>query len=359
MNYYNIRISPETIKSDFVTVNYNGENVGVYSAMTEILSGGTNGSSILTGLTIPIMLTETTTDLGYYSPFDGAILQKDVVTNFIFSATTGSPYTYYVYNTCDEFQKFLELSEFTIDWGDGSATQQFNGFTPNYISHLYPVVNKKYTITMRQKNPWGVNIIQKNIETPYKISQSNNPKGTAHFVSNTGSWSATPISYDFIFSGDAINIVSEQVSSNYTTTPFYVSGQTYSQINDLESYGPSQYVLGVPIIRGGEIFGVITNIAPTFTAYTIQNIDYYDYNDGTTVFFAPSNGFDSNNITAEPIVKEEVLIKVIDQPQIQTDVYVERGKNSAYERIQRLGEVDNLGSLVDYGYGFFNVEKKT
>lgn len=35
------------------------------------------------------------------------------------------------------------------------------------------------------------------------------------------------------------------------------------------------------------------------------------------------------------------------------------GKNSAYERIQRTSEIDNLGDMVStYGYGFFNVEKK-
>jgi hypothetical protein len=41
-----------------------------------------------------------------------------------------------------------------------------------------------------------------------------------------------------------------------------------------------------------------------------------------------------------------------------TNLYVERGKNSAYEQIQRLGEVDNLGDLINYGYRFFNVETK-
>ena len=63
-------------------------------------------------------------------------------------------------------------------------------------------------------------------------------------------------------------------------------------------------------------------------------------------------------MTAVPITKNEALLKVMDQPQIQTDVFVERGKNSAYERVQRLGEVDNLGDMINYGYGFFNVENK-
>ena len=49
---------------------------------------------------------------------------------------------------------------------------------------------------------------------------------------------------------------------------------------------------------------------------------------------------------------------MVDQPEIQTDVYVERGKNSALEFVERLGEVDNVGDLEKYGYGFFNVEKQ-
>ncbi len=74
-------------------------------------------------------------------------------------------------------------------------------------------------------------------------------------------------------------------------------------------------------------------------------------------FFQESSGFTDSNLTAVPITKLESLLKVMDQPQIQTDVFLERGKNSAYERVQRLGEVDNLGDLLNYGYGFFNVQK--
>jgi hypothetical protein len=63
-------------------------------------------------------------------------------------------------------------------------------------------------------------------------------------------------------------------------------------------------------------------------------------------------------LTSVPITKDEVLLKVIDQPQIQTNVFVERGKNSAYERVMRLGEVDNLGDMLNYGYGFFRLVNK-
>jgi len=49
-----IRISPEVLSTDIVSETLSGNTFGVYSGMSEILSGGTNGDSLLTGLTIPI-----------------------------------------------------------------------------------------------------------------------------------------------------------------------------------------------------------------------------------------------------------------------------------------------------------------
>ena len=366
-DFYNIIISPETIKGDIFTVDmqgqnvgpsYTGETTGVYSAMTQVLSGGTDGSSLLTGVTIPILFRQTAVDFGYYSPFDGAVLQKDVVANFIFSSTTTNPYVYNIYNTSSDFQKFLELSNYILNWGDGTPDQIITTYTPNSISHTYPVAKAKYIITLKQTNPWGVTKVQKTITTPYSDVVINNPNGEAFFIPAGGNWFETPISYDYIFSGDAVNVVSAQTSNNFTTVPYTVSGLTKSKLNELSMYGPNKFQVGVPVIKNGQIWGAVTNTATTFTAYTVNSVDYYDYIDGTTIFFEQSSGFTENNLTSRPITKEESLIKVVDQPQIQTDVFVERGKNSAYERIQRMGEVDNLGDMINYGYGFFNVEKK-
>jgi hypothetical protein len=355
---YNIIISPETIKGDLSTVTYSGVSVGVYSAMTQVVSSGPNESSILTGLTIPILIRQTAVDVGYYSPFDGAVLQKDVVANFIFSSTTANPYVYNIYNTSSEFQKFLDLSAYKVDWGDGSPKQVVTGYTPNSMTHTYPAANKQYTIVLEQSNPWGVTKVAKTITTPYENVVANNPNGEAFFIPAGGNWLNTPVSYNYIFSGDAVNEISAQTSNNYVTVPFTISGITKSKLTDLALYGTPKYQVGVPVIKNGQIWGAISDINPIFTAYTVQEVNYYDYNDGTTIFFEQSSGFTENNLSQRPITKEEVLLRVIDQPQIQTNVFVERGKNSAYERIQRLGEVDNLGDMINYGYGFFNVTKK-
>ena len=60
-------------------------------------------------------------------------------------------------------------------------------------------------------------------------------------------------------------------------------------------------------------------------------------------------------VKANAYGKNETLLNIVMEPEVQSNVYVERGKNSALERIQRLGEVNSVGGLVDYGYGFFNV----
>jgi len=355
---YNIIISPETIKGDLSVVTYSGVSVGVYSAMTQVVSSGTDGSSTLTGLTIPILIRQTAVDVGYYSPFDGAVLQKDVVANFIFSSTTSNPYVYNVYNTSSEFQKFLDLSAYKVDWGDNSPKQTITSYTPDSLSHTYATAEAQYTIVLEQTNPWGVTKVAKTITTPYENVVINNPNGEAFFIPAGGNWLNTPVSYNYIFSGDAVNEISAQTSNNYVTVPFTISGLTKSRITELALYGTPKYQVGVPVIKNGQIWGAISDMNLIFTAYTVQEVNYYDYNDGTTIFFEQSSGFTENNLSQRPITKEEVLLRVIDQPQIQTNVFVERGKNSVYERIQRLGEVDNLGDMINYGYRFFNVVKK-
>lgn len=351
-----VRISPGDLSTIIHQVTYSGDTFGVYSGMSQTLSGGPNGSSLLTGLTIPVMLVQNTVDIGYYSVFDGAVLQSNVVNNFIFSSTTTNPYTWNVYNTSDiEFNSFLQLSSYFIDWGDGSPQQQITNYSPNGITHNYPVSNQEYTITMSQNNPWGNTTVSKKIQVPFVDVPNFNPQGTAFFTPNVGSWTATPISYDFIFTGDSNNVVSAQTSNNYTTVPFTVTGLTTSRLSELASYGPTKYQLLVPIQRDGVDYGIITDLNLSYTAYTIQDVNYIDYPNGVSIYSLQSSGLISDWMVAEPLVKDELLLGVAGQAEIQSNVFIERGKNSAYERVQRIGEVDNLGDLIKYGYRFFNV----
>ena len=87
---YNIVISQEFLESAKVEVyvpfpDGGGRDEPAWTGMTYLLSGGTNGDSVLTGLTIPVMFKQTYKDIGYYSGFDGAIYQKDINNNFVYS----------------------------------------------------------------------------------------------------------------------------------------------------------------------------------------------------------------------------------------------------------------------------------
>ena len=385
---YYFKISPENIVADLTTVKYTAgtevfydideccfitavtENTiigetGLYLDMRDILSGGTNGTSILTGLTIPIIFTQTATDIGYYSVFDGAVLQKDVINNFIFTANTTNPYTYIFYNTSDqEMVKFLGLITYVLDWGDGSPTVTLTSSAP--VTHTYPSSNTNYTISMTANSPWGISLVQKEVIVPFTGVTIDNPYGIATFTPHSGSWSATPINYDYIFSGDSNTNLSDFYSSNYTNVPFLVTGFTQSSINDLAQFGPKFALLGGKFKIGVQVTGTTGCVGTvwgpdptdTYTAYTINNIDYYDYED-YTLYVTYSSGFTQNDLILSAITKNEGLLNVIDQPEVQTNVFVERGKQSVNEYISRLGEVDNVGDLEKYGYKFFKVKKDT
>ena len=345
---YYIKISPETIKGDIAQKTLSGITFGVYSAMTEVLNG-----EILTDMSVPILFNQTFDDMGFYSPFDGFILQKDVVTNFIVSGDPTNQYKVYLYNTSDEFKKFLKLSNYMVDWGDGTV-EPFTEKFPNYKEHTYPPTADRYVIKLTQKNPWGITDIEKPIDIPNTPITISNPLGNITFTPQGGNWANIPINYNFIFTGDSENTIDAQVSNQSVT----ISGYTSSKLTNLKLYGPTKYDTSVVVKKKNENYGRVTEITDSYTAYTIQNVDYYDYPNGKTIFFMDSEGLTEEMLVAEPITKEEVLFGVVSSPEIQSQIFIDRGKTSAFEGIQRLGEVDNIGDLVSYGYGFFKIKEQ-
>jgi hypothetical protein len=137
-----------------------------------------------------------------------------------------------------------------------------------------------------------------------------------------------------------------------------VTGTTNSTLSDLEQYGPVPYPLGIQVTGETGVVGIYYGSVPngSYSAYTINGVDYWDLSGGTTLYFVQSSGLTQNDLVLSAMTKEEALIGVAYEPEIRSDLFIERGKNSALESIERLGEVDNIGDLVKYGYGFFNVE---
>lgn len=344
-----LKITPENITSKIRYATYSGNVVGYYTQLKNVINVN-NGTSDLTGLTLTILLNQNIKDMGYYSPFDGIINQDDNISNFIFTSDIDDPYRYYIYNTSQIDNKFLSNSTYHIDWGDGSMNENITSIF-NAIHHLYPEEERSYEITLTQNNNFGINVVKKRINVPYKIIQIMNANGELSFKNNNGSWVETPKTQKYIFSGDDENNVESQISD----VNILITGYTKSRLNELSLYGTNQYQVGVPIIKYGDIFGVIEDISDNFTGYTIQGIKYFDYSSNFTVYIAPTSGITTDMIVASAITKEEHMLHVVSQVEIQTDVFVERGKNSVYEKLQRIGEVNNINDLVRYGGGFFKM----
>ena len=388
---YNIRISPEVISNDlfvrpFLTGNspipaddpccpsttpittfkYTGFS-SVYSSMTQVLSGGTNGTSLLTGLTIPILLTQSAVDLGYYSVFDGMIQQEEVINNFLFTGSTSFPNNFdiSIFNTSDiNLKKYLSFSNYQIDWGDGTSPTSVGPYTSLPYQHTYATAGE-YTISMSGMSPWGYNTIRKTVTIPFSSVTIDNPNGTAYFTPLGGSWSGTAFNYNYIYSGDSDCDASIQGFNTFLgNNNLIITGYSNSRLNDIEVYASKgnpdfylgKYKIGVQITGSSNVVGTFWGPHPDgYTGYTIEGVNYYDYPDGTTLFVV--SGVSQIEMVCSAITKNEVLLNVIDEPQIQTNVFVERGKNSGLETMIRLGEVDNLGDLDNYGYGFFKVTK--
>lgn len=354
---YSIIVSPENLKSDIFTETYTSENgidvFGIFSGMSYVLSGGTNGHSLLTGLTIPVFFTQTINDLGIYSEFDGDLLQKDVLSNFLYSANTTSPYDVYVYNTSGDLTvSFLSFSSFYVNWGDGSPTEQISN---QPLLHNYINTPDTYTISFSGVNSWGTTVIQKEIFVPVTGVTTPNLEGTVTFTPQSGNWSGIPTTYNFNFTGDSQNNYPSQVSSTYTNVPFSISGYTTSKLTDLKRYGPTKYTIGYQFIKNNQVYGQVDDINDNYTEYTINGIKYYDFPNGKTLYFVFSSGFTQDNITLSAITKNERLLDFVMDPEVQSNVYIERGKYSAFEPLQRLGEVDNIGDLVKYGYNYYKI----
>lgn len=346
---YKIKISPESLSSIVKEITYSGNTFGVYTGMTNLLTSGVNGTSSLTGLTIPILLTQDCIDIGYYSEFNGAIQQKETALNYIFSAN--SKYEYCIYNT-SILNSYNKESKYEIYWGDNSKVEPMSGVKS---CHTYPKTNAKYVIKLTQKNNFGTNIINKTITIPFdKDKVSEDPNGTIEFIPSGGPWKNSPINYDYIFTGDTGMDIDDYLYDSQVT----ISGYTKSNLIELSLYGKDPYKPGVNVIKDGNVYGKVTNINNLFTAYTIQDINYVDYPFGVTTFEVKSKGLTKDTAKIVPITKNEALLKSVDEVQIFSNVFVERGKNSGYEKVQRLGEVKTLQDMEKYGYGYFKLTNK-
>ncbi len=325
MEIIKIKISPEFLESDIVQVTSSGYTFGVYTGLTSILQGNTGGTSLLTGLTFPILLKQKYQDIGYYDGFDGNITQQVISANFSFTASTESPYTVSLFNNSSEGAVYLIDSTYTIDWGDGSS-QVINSFYPEFINHTYanPLPNPtSYTITLRQENMWGTVTTTKTVNVPYSPVDNSNPYGTVTFANTSGSWSASPQTYNFIYTADSYNEIAYQIGSYYgQVLSMYADGR----IQEWTRVAPERVTYKTNA-QQTEIIG-----------YTVDGLDVPSMGVGSLVVF---NGLDEGFLsragrTIRAAVALENASEAFAKEPVPMMVLKSNGTNLTSERIGKL-----------------------
>ena len=69
------------------------------------------------------------------------------------------------------------------------------------------------------------------------------------------------------------------------------------------------------------------------------------------------NVFSQTNTSLSAITKEEFLLGIISRPEVENDVFIDRGVVPVLDYHLRLSEIKNLGQLQQYGNGYYNIDR--
>lgn len=177
---------------------------------------------------------------------------------------------------------------------------------------------------------------------------------------------------------------------NYGNNP--LTGSTDSKIDDVRSYKQNQpYIVGFDInkesyynyqnilIDGvnrvtsvGEpkvyVFDAVNDVN-IGTDNQIYGIQYKDFSAATTTiingdgidfptssFRFITEGWNQTNTSLAALTKQEYLLGIISRPEVENDVFIDRGVTPVLDYHLRLSEIKNLGQLQQYGNGYYRID---
>jgi hypothetical protein len=295
---------------------------------------------------IPLFLESSADEMGGFVDFDGYLEQVEQLVNFTYTQT-GS--TIEVYSTVNpEKLRIILEQNYTINWGDGNTS----GLTVNSgvagesfpsLVHTY-TGSGEYTISVTLTSPWTTEKISKKIRT-YDIftGHTGNTLGTFTGVTVPAYTNLTGQTQDYIYDYDYTSGY-----TGYTTFTYLALGK--SRISEKKLYGSNNYT--------GVTTGTTVGVDGVWSAYTIDNLYYKDFSDGYTSITGTTSGFTKEEVFNNLLTRNEHFLGFVEDPIIYSDIFVERGKQNVMEKNLRLSEIDNIGELVIYGNGYFNIRKQ-
>lgn len=157
--------------------------------------------------------------------------------------------------------------------------------------------------------------------------------------------------------------------SNPFRVGFNVSTETYINYNDISVNGVNR----IKIMADPKIYVFDTpNDGVLGTNNQIYGIQYSDYTGLTrnqlisgdtnplplTKFRYIGEGWNKTNTSLSALTKEEFLFGIISRPEVENDVFIDRGITPVLDLHLRLSEIRNLGQLTNYGNGLYKINKQ-
>jgi hypothetical protein len=166
-----------------------------------------------------------------------------------------------------------------------------------------------------------------------------------------------------------IEDVRSYAATNPFRTNFNVNTETYTNYNNVTVNGvdriksmadPKIYVFDTP------------NDANLGTNNQVYGLQFMDYSGVTrqilvedeitvvplTTYRYIGEGFNETNISLSGLTKEEYLFGIISPPEVQNDVFIDRGITTVMDRHLKLSEIRNIKELENYGNGYYKLNKQ-
>lgn len=150
---------------------------------------------------------------------------------------------------------------------------------------------------------------------------------------------------------------------------FDVSSETYVNYDNVTVNGVNRIkVMGEPDIYvfdtpNDSVLGTDSQIHgiqySDFTATTRADVISGDTNPlPLTKFRYIGEGWNQTNTSLSALTKEEFLFGIISRPEVENDVFIDRGITPVLDLHLRLSEIKNLGQLSNYGNGLYKINKQ-
>ena len=195
-----------------------------------------------------------------------------------------------------------------------------------------------------------------------------------------------------IFDIFTLRIPTETRENFYNFGNISLSGLTDSKIEGVRSYSNAQpYKLNFDMGKstyqnydGEQIDGVnritafgsvlsgnpITYVFDRELTKPYTGIEYADYSDDprglffsgdtvdntATTFKFVTEGWNQTNTSLSALAKEEFLLGIISRPEVENDVFIDRGVIPVLDLHLRLSEIRNLGQMREYGNGYYRID---